>query len=180
MSAQRFYWEMWWRYVAHGAALGAVGGTFYGLLLLPLHSLLFLGGQMLADAVIFGAGIGLFSGMTLGGLWGAMLGALQGAGLAALSLSRVGTLTPSYRHWGAVYGVVATMVCFAAVQLFFAGAASVVVWFLLLPGGAANTPMAVFDVAVAWLLFAAAFGFTGYRMADFALSSQDDVQAAQV
>ncbi|HET9494463.1 MAG TPA: hypothetical protein VFR15_09550 [Chloroflexia bacterium] len=180
MSAQRFFWEVWWRYVAHGAALGAVGGAFYGLLLLPLHSLLFLGGALLVDSVIFGAGLGLFSGLTLGALWGATLGAAQGAVFAAMTVARNGALAPAYRHWGTVYGVVATIVCFVAVQVLLANSTSMLVWFLLLPGGAASAPMAAFDIALAWLLLAAAFGFTGYRLADFALRVQDDPQAARI
>jgi hypothetical protein len=180
MSAQRFFWEVWWRYVAYGAAFGAAGGAFYGLLILPLHSALFMGGQMLVDAVIFGAGLGLFTGLTLGALWGALLGTVQGVGFAGLAVARAGSLTRAFRHWGAVYGVVASIACFALVQALFAGSTSVLVWFLLLPGGAGNTPMVAFDIALAWLLVAALFGFTGYRLADFALRVQDDPQAARI
>lgn len=180
MSAQRLFWEVWWRYVAHGAALGAVGGALYGLLLLPLHSLLFLGGQLLVDSVIFGAGLGLFSGMTLGALWGAALGALQGAAFAAMTLARMGTLAAAYRHWGAVYGVVATIVCFVAVQLLFVNSSNPAVWWFLLPPDPRSFPMAAFDIALAWLLLATAFGFTGYRLAAFALRVQEDPQAARI
>ena len=159
-------------------------GAFYGLLLLPLHSILFLGGQALGDAIILGAGLGLFSGLALGAVWGAGLGAVQGAGFAGMTIAlhsaRPGLPAPAYRHWGAVYGVVATIACFAAVQLLFAGSSSPLVWFLLLPVGAGSTPVAAFDIALAWLLVAAAFGFTGYRLADFALQLQEDPQAARI
>jgi hypothetical protein len=180
MSPQRFFWEVWWRYVAYGAGLGAAGGAFYGLLLLPLHSFLFLGGQSLFESVVFGAGLGLFTGLTLGAVWGAVLGAVQGAGFAALTVTRAGLLAAAYRHWGAVYGVVATIACFVAVQVLFANSSSPLVWFLLLPPDAGNTLMVAFDIALAWLLVAAAFGFTGYRLADFALQLQEDPQAARI